>query len=175
MHKKITVFVILIFSLLNYGFDDANGLSCQKPINVLKSYDSSEMVFLGHAVSKEFGQVFEYEVQGQIFPVDGEIVQFEIKEFFKGAPQDLVTVITYDSTWRTTFETGRDYIVYAEQRNSGMLEEEECTKTGSPYLIDIFQLKLLKLFDSYFFHAIVIGIGAVIIAIFVRRRKKLAS
>ncbi len=140
MLNRLGLFVILSFSLLIYGSSDANGLSCLE-ISLQSSYDSSDVIFLGHVVSKEYVTLPEW---GELNYQDS-IVQFEVKETFKGFPGNFVTLTTHEWFWSTVFEEGKDYVVFAIYKSPTFLTDQLCTVSSSPDSIDLEQLRLLQM------------------------------
>jgi len=92
--------------LSSSSFADVYGLSCAAP-NVTQSFEESDIVFSGQAMSKEY-----------LKPSDDYTLiantLFSIKESFKGTQQDFVNVNSNEKFWGINFTEGLEYLIFAD-------------------------------------------------------------
>jgi hypothetical protein len=143
MKRHVTILLALLFIFV--ATSSALGCSCEKTSSVSKALKQADAVFSAKFVGAEYrkgivdglrrimegreGKKTEYEVL---------VLKFEIEHWWKGTPVNEVILITEttrdadggktSSNCEYAFEEGEDYLVYADNGESG-LETSICTRT----------------------------------------------
>lgn len=109
MLMKVIFFMILFavgIILIPLDQQSALGLSCVAP-NVTKSFEESDFVFAGLAISKEY-----------LKPTDDHTLiaetTFSITESFKGSYQELVKISSNEKFWGINFTEDLEYLIFAD-------------------------------------------------------------
>jgi len=102
-------FILLVVGtlLISTSFDDVYGLSCAVP-NVTQSFEESDIVFSGQAMSKD------YLTPSDEHTLNAETL-FSIKESFKGEAQDFVKITSNEKFWGINFTKGLEYLIFADK------------------------------------------------------------
>lgn len=109
MVMKLVFFGILFtigIILIPLGHQSALGLSCVAP-NVTKSFEESDFVFAGQAISKE------YLKSSDDLTLIAETT-FSISESYKGSYQELVKISSNEKFWGINFTEGLEYLIFAD-------------------------------------------------------------
>jgi len=102
----IILLLVLSIFLTSSSFEDAFGLSCAAP-NVTQSFEESDVVFSGQAISKEYLK----SIDEHTFIAE---TLFSIKESFKGTKQDFVKVTSNEKFWGINFTEGLEYLIFGD-------------------------------------------------------------
>jgi hypothetical protein len=98
--------VVVGIFLVSPSIVDVHGLSCAAP-NVTQSFEESDIVFSGQAMSKEY-----------LKPSDDHTLVaetlFSIKEFFKGDDRDSIKISSNEKFWGINFTEGLEYLIFAD-------------------------------------------------------------
>jgi len=113
------IFFMILFAisiiLIPHDQQSALGLSCAAP-NVTKSFEESDIVFAGQAISKEY-----------LKPTDDHTLiaetTFSITESFKGGFQELVKISSNEKFWGINFTEGLEYLIFADFVNNEIVSQ----------------------------------------------------
>ncbi len=122
---KYFVILLMLVSLVSFtASNSVYGLSCDGT-NMTQSFEESDVVFAGQALSKEY-------VPSESSTVDGKndaITQFSVIEEFKGISQDTIPIISSEWLWGYNFTENLEYVVFAY--NDGQhFRHQLCTSTS---------------------------------------------
>jgi len=93
-----TIFLLIIMNLQ----PSAYGLSCNAS-TLGEDYDSSDIVFVGKVISKEYFSALSFEA----------ISTFEVDEVIKGSQQEQVLIYSNEGDWGKRYIEGHTYIIFA--------------------------------------------------------------
>ncbi|MFT5969618.1 MAG: hypothetical protein ACI8ZO_000108 [Flavobacteriales bacterium] len=156
---KQLYFIILCLATLI--FNDVKACSCIGLASAKSALKSSEMVFVGKAISKEIVQVLDLELT-ELYPLDSARFhefpytthvakyKFQIKKLYKGFTQsDTLIVFTGvgGGDCGYSFNIGVDYIVYSKDENNLTYHNDSYTWTSicsRTRVFDITEITLIK-------------------------------
>ena len=108
------------------------GLSCIPP-DVAKSFEESDLVFVGEVVAKE------YQEPSDEHTLIAETL-FSVKEPFKGVFLDNVTVSSNEKFWGINYTKGLEYLVFADYVGS----EIQSPLCGPTSLLEFSNVELVR-------------------------------